>query len=292
MLTSTANARVKSVARLRERRHRDRTGRFVIEGRRELAAAASGGWPVETVFYCESLFAGRGERELIERLAGQGAVCEAASAAVFGKMSYRHTPDGLLAVAETPGCALADLPAADAGLWLVAARIEKPGNLGAMLRSADAAGAAGVLLADARTDPFNPNVVRASVGALFTVPLAVDDAAAVRAWLAARSIRILAASPVGARAYYEADFSGAAALVIGSEDAGLDAEWLAAGDAVRIPMAGRADSVNAATAAAVLLFEARRQRGLIDSPRCASASRARDAGAGAGAGEGTGTGEG
>ena len=145
-------------------------------------------------------------------------------------------------------------------LWLVAASVEKPGNLGAMLRTADAAGAAGVLVADAATDPFNPNVVRASVGTLFSVPLAVASAEDVRAWLATHGIRVVATSPDAPSDYATADLTGPVAIVVGGEHGGLGADWLGAGETVRIPMAGQADSINAAMAAAVLLFEARRQR--------------------------------
>lgn len=260
MLTSPANARVKRVVKLRTRRHRDRERRFVIEGFRELDCASRAGFPVEAVFYCEHYFTAHGERELVRRLRDTGAVCEATNAAVFAKLSYRHTPDGLLAVAATPELTLDRLDVRGDSLWLVGTNIEKPGNLGAMLRTADAAGVSGVLVADPATDPFNPNVVRASVGTLFSVPLAVARAAEVQAWLAGHGIRIVAASPTATTDYADADLSGPVAIVVGGEHAGLDAEWIAGAEAVRIPMAGQADSINAAMTAAVLLFEASRQR--------------------------------
>ena len=260
MLTSPANARVKRVVKLRARRHRDRERRFVIEGFRELDGASRAGFLVEEVFYCEHHFAARGEKELVDRLRDAGAVCEATNAAVFAKLSYRHTPDGLLAVAATPELTLSRLDVPENSLWLVATNIEKPGNLGAMLRTADAAGVSGMLVADPATDPFNPNVVRASVGALFSVPVAVARAADVRAWLAEHGIRVVATSPAATTDYAEADLSGSVAIVVGGEHAGLDAEWITGAEAVRIPMAGQADSINAAMTAAVLLFEALRQR--------------------------------
>ena len=260
MLTSPANARVKRVVKLRTRRHRDRERRFVIEGFKELDSASRAGFPVQTVFYCEQHFAGRGEEELVRRLGRAGSVCEPTNAAVFAKLSYRRTPDGLLAVTATPELTLAGLEVPRQSLWLVAANIEKPGNLGAMLRTADAAGVAGVLVADPTTDPFNPNVVRASVGTLFSVPLAVASAALVRAWLAEHGIRVVATSPAATADYADADLSGSVAIVVGGEHEGLDAEWTSGAQAVRIPMAGQADSINAAMTAAVLLFEASRQR--------------------------------
>ena len=267
MLTSLRNPRVKDVVRLRNRRHRNRQRRFVIEGHRQLAHAAEAGFPVQTIFYCEELFAGRGEGDLVWHFAAAGAEREPATRPVFEKMAYQRHPEGVLGVAEMPSPTLDELPDFEAdrhdepALWLVAAAIEKPGNLGALLRCADAVGASGVLVADPATDPFNPNVVRASAGTLFSVPLAVATAAAVREWLDERGIRVIAASPAAEMDYAAADFRAAAAVVVGSEHRGLDAQWRTGRcQAVRIPMAGRADSLNAAMAATVLLFEARRQR--------------------------------
>lgn len=261
MLTGLHNPRVKEVVRLRKRRHRDRERRFVIEGKRELAVAAVVGLPLQTLIYCEDFLA-EGDHALLARLAQTSVACVSAGRAAFEKMSYRRTPDGLLAIAAMPSITLGDLPEPPAdALWLVAAAIEKPGNLGAMLRSADAVGAAGVLVADAATDVFNPNVVRASLGALFSVPVANASTPAVQEWLGARNVRVLAASPDAAVDYRTADFRGSVAIAVGSESAGLESAWLNDYETVRIPMAGRLDSVNAATAAAILLFEAGRQRG-------------------------------
>ena len=269
MLTSLRNPRVKDIVRLRNRRHREREGRFVIEGRRELACAAAAGFAVQTIFHCEDFYAHRDEDRLVGRLAAAGAKREPTSRAVFERISYRRTPDGLLGVAAMPALSLADLPTAapaersSGSLWLVAAAIEKPGNLGAMLRSADAAGASGVLLADPMVDVFNPNVVRASVGALFSVPMAVASAAAVQRWLNERDIRVYVSSPDASEVYTAADLRGDVALAIGSESAGLDDDWLRDYPALHIPMRGRVDSINASTAASLLLFEARRQRELV-----------------------------
>ena len=265
MLTSLRNPRVRDVVRLRDRRHREAQGRFVVEGRRELACAADSGLALRALFHCPELPAGA-DAALIRRFAETGAVCEPTSRAVFERMSYRRTPDGLLGVADTPQLALSALAIAanrcgTGQLWLVAAAIGVPGNLGAMLRSADAAGASGVLVADAAVDVFNPNVVRASVGALFSVPLAVAGAAALRQWLDQRGLRVILADPAAADEYTTADFTGDLAIVVGSESTGLDAGWRRERyKTVRLPMSGRVDSLNAATAAAVLLFEARRQR--------------------------------
>lgn len=260
MLTSVRNPRVKDVVKLRNRRHRDRERRFVVEGTRELSCAADAGLALATLYYCEELL-GDGARTVVEPIAATGVDCQPTSRAVFEKMSYRHTPDGVLGVAPMPDLDLGQLPETDDALWLVAAGIEKPGNLGAMLRTADAAGVAGMVVADPTTDVFNPNVVRASMGTLFSVPLAAGSASDVRHWLQTRRIRIVAGRPDGVVAYTEADLRGAVAIVVGSEHTGLDARWSAPdAEAVRIPLSGRADSINAAMAATVLLFEARRQR--------------------------------
>ena len=268
MLTSLANPRVKAAVRLRSRRQRQRQRRFLVEGRREIAAALDAGWPVEAVFHCADLFPARDAEEngdedaVLAACAAHGVACTATGAAAFRKMAYREKPDGLLAVAAMPATTLAGLPPPDAkpGLYLVAVGIEKPGNLGAMLRSAAAAGAAGALVADSVVDVFNPNVVRASLGALFRVPVAVASGKAARAWLAAGEVRLVAASPGAATRYDRADWGGNVAIAVGSEAAGLGADWLATAEQVAIPMAAGTDSLNAATAAAVLLFEAQRQR--------------------------------
>ena len=261
MLTSFRNPRVKDVVKLRDRRQRDRQGRFVIEGQRELACASDAGLTLEAVYYCEDLYDDSGARDLLAKVAETGVDCQQTSRAVFEKMSYRHTPDGLLGVAAAPDLSLARLPQPKDALWLVAAAIEKPGNLGAMLRCADAAGGAGVLVADPATDVFNPNVVRASVGTLFNVPVAVGTAGEVRDWLETHRVSIVAARPDADVDYTQADLRGNLAIVVGSEHDGLGSAWSPPRcEAVRIPMAGRADSVNAAVAAAVLQFESRRQR--------------------------------
>ena len=251
---------MKDVIKLRNRRHRDRERRFVVEGTRELSCAQESGLALATLYYCEELLAD-GARKVVDRVAAMAVECQPTSRAVFERMSYRHTPDGVLGVAPMPDLELGRLPAADDALWLVAAEIEKPGNLGAMLRTADAAGVAGMVVVDPVTDVFNPNVVRASMGTLFSVPVAAVSASDVRRWLQTRRIRVVAGRPDASVAYTEADLRGAVAIVVGSESSGLDAGWsVPGGEAVRIPLSGRADSINAAMAATVLLFEARRQR--------------------------------
>jgi TrmH family RNA methyltransferase len=180
----------------------------------------------------------------------------------FAKAAYRERPDGLLAVAPQWRRELKDLPGGDrAPFLLVVEAIEKPGNLGTILRSADAAGCDGVIVCDPVTDLFNPNVVRASTGVLFSVPCVVAESAAVLPWLRERRIRVVATTPAATLAYTDADLRGPLAVVMGSEQYGLSAFWLQAADAaVRIPMAGQADSLNVAMATLITLFEAVRQR--------------------------------
>lgn len=260
-ITSTTNPRVKALVRLRDRRERDRTGTFAIEGFRELSRAIEAGIRIRTVYTCPALYLGSNEPGLVEEAAAAGADVVELSEDPFRKASYRDRPEGLLAVADrfdvTPG----GLDLTGSPLLLVVEAIEKPGNLGTMLRTADAAGATGVLVCDPATDPFNPNVVRASIGTLFTVPLAVSDTRDALRLLGGAGVRTVATTPDTSLLHWEADLTGPIALVIGSEQYGLSDAWLQGADQrVRIPMAGRADSLNAAMAAGVVLFEAVRQR--------------------------------
>jgi TrmH family RNA methyltransferase len=257
VITSTANPRVKAALALRKRRERDRTGRFLIEGRRELGRALAAGVAVDEVLVCPRLLGGDP--------VPAGMVVTEVAEGVFRRLSARENPDGVLGLARAfdTGLDALDLAGEPAPLVLVVAEMEKPGNLGTMLRSASAAGASAVLVADPVTDVFNPNVVRSSQGALFGVPVAVGDTAAVLAWLRRHALRIYAAAPGGTQSYWRVPLAGPAALVVGSEHRGLPAAWLdAADEQVVIPMpgSGGVDSLNAAAAAAVLLFDAVRQR--------------------------------
>ena len=177
-------------------------------------------------------------------------------------MAYRERPDGLLAVAPQWKRSLADLTLPAKPFLLVVEAIEKPGNLGTILRSADAAGCDAVIVCDPVTDIFNPNVVRASTGVLFSVPLVVEESTRVHAWLRERKIRSVATTPAAEKIYSNADLCGPLAIVMGSEQYGLSEFWLKNADLpVRIPMAGQADSLNVAMATIITLFEAVRQRG-------------------------------
>ncbi|MDX1448592.1 MAG: RNA methyltransferase, partial [Acidimicrobiia bacterium] len=232
-----------------------------IEGFREISRAADAAVAFESLFVCRDLFLGPNEDTLIGRLEERGVEIVDLAEAPFRKASYRDRPEGLLAVAPQFDTSLAALAIPTNPLILVAEAIEKPGNLGTMLRTADATGVDAVIVADPTTDPFNPNVVRASTGTLFTARLAVDTTATVLDWLGKHGMSIVATTPDTDLLLWDADLTGPIAIVVGSEQYGLSDEWLARADLrVRIPMAGIADSLNAAMATGVTLFEAVRQR--------------------------------
>ncbi len=257
---SRQNPRVQNLARLHERAHRDAQHRFLVEGRRELERALAQG-VVEEIYFCPELFREEGVQGLIERSAEAGvAMCQLAASA-FDKVTLREGPDGLLGVARAWQHLLTDLKLSATPLLLIVERVEKPGNLGALLRSADAAGVEAVIVCDPVTDLFNPQVVRNSQGALFSVPVAVASAQVALDFLRAKKIALIATTPAATLAYWDADLRGPVALAVGGEKDGLTPFWLeAANQQVRIPMAGQSDSLNVAAAATLALFEAVRQR--------------------------------
>jgi len=272
-IASLSNPRVKDVVRLRQRSHRDESGLMLIEGYREVKRALDNRHNPAQLFYCPDLFQGSNEPALVERCRAAGAEILESTAPVFRKLAYRDRPEGLLAVAPQVRRTLASLRLPRNPLLVVAESIEKPGNLGTILRSADAAGVHAVIVCDRCTDINNPNVVRASIGTLFSLPVAEASSADTLAWLAGHGVRIVAATPHAATLYTAADLTRSAAVVLGAEQYGLSEIWLKRADVtVRIPMLGQADSLNVAAAATILLFEAVRQRG----PRRGSDGRTKD----------------
>ncbi len=264
-LTSAQNPRLKRVVKLRTRRGRDREKKFLIEGFRELRRAVESARPIEELFISPELYLGENEPGLVERAEREcGARVTSVAPAVFARIAYRDRPEGLLAVAPQPEWTLERLEMEEKiPLLVVASAIEKPGNLGTILRSADCVAAAGVIVCDHSTDLFNPNVVRSSIGTLFTVPVAQASGDHTLRWLRRHQVRTVATSPAASIPYTEADLTGPLAIVLGSEQYGLDERWQRETDlSIRIPMAGRADSLNVAMAATVVLFEAKRQRRL------------------------------
>jgi TrmH family RNA methyltransferase len=260
-ITSTANPRIKALQRLRRRRYRDDSGETLVEGFEELSLALSAGVSPVTVYQCPELV-DEGEWDALRALPtfGDGELV-LVSRPVFDKISYRESPDGWLAVLPALRTGLVGLdPPADP-LILVCEGVEKPGNLGAMLRTADAAGVAAVIATDPGTDWANPNVVRASKGAVYAVPVVSAGTEEVLAWLAERAIPIVATTPEASSAYTELDLRGPLAIAVGSEKYGLSQAWLAAAThRALIPMSGLVDSLNVSSSAAILLYEAVRQR--------------------------------
>jgi TrmH family RNA methyltransferase len=261
IITSLQNPRVKQLVKLRDRRPRDEAGVFLVEGYREIRRALDQGVRITEIFFSPEWFLGENEPALIAQAEGAGAQVFELSKEAFAKVAYRERPDGLLAVAPQWRRTLDALVLRPEPLLLVVEAIEKPGNLGTLLRGADAAGVDAVIVCDPVTDIFNPNVVRASTGVLFAVPVVVAETAAVRAWLREKKIRTVATTPAAQTTYTATNLRGPLALVMGSEQYGLSDFWLKESDAqVMIPMAGQADSLNVAMAAIITLFEAVRQR--------------------------------
>jgi len=260
-ITSLQNPRIKNVVKLRQRAARDEQGILIVEGYRELKRALENNRRPVSLFYCQDFFLGDNEPALINQCRDAGAEILSCSRMVFAKMAYRERPEGLLALIPQATFDLSGLKLSPAPLLIVAEAIEKPGNLGTILRSADAAGADAVIVCDRCTDINNPNVVRASIGAVFTVPVVETSSPETIKWLHEKKIKILAASPHARLVYTRADLRHGTAIVVGTEQYGLSEQWMQAADLqVRIPMRGQIDSLNVAAATTILLFEAARQR--------------------------------
>ncbi|HMT88460.1 MAG TPA: RNA methyltransferase [Dermatophilaceae bacterium] len=269
VISSLANPRLKSLVGLRRRRARDEAGVTLVEGYEELALALAAGSVPRSLYVCPELYSPAGyagvqdigqQQDLVGQARGLGVEIVQLSRAAFEKVAYREGPDGLLGVVASVDRSVAALTVPDDPFVLVAEGVEKPGNLGAMLRTADAAGVDAVIAADAVTDWGNPNVVRASKGTVFSVPVASDTTAATVAWAQRHGIRMVVTTPETEVRYTDVDLTGPVAIVVGAEKHGVSQALLDAGERVRIPMSGKANSLNVAAAAAIVLFEAVRQR--------------------------------
>ncbi len=264
-ITSAQNPRIKQAARLWDRKERDGSGLFLIEGYRELLRACEAGWKIESLYVCPELFLGSNENILIQRLVKKGTQSFNCSSSVFHKLSYRDRPDGLIGVAKQIHKSLSDLDSIlsqrKSPFLVVAEAIEKPGNLGTILRSSDAVAIDALIVADPCTDIFNPNVVRASVGTLFTVPVIQTTGSEALEWLKSHGIAILAATPAAQDEFTQVNMNRPLAIAVGTEQLGLSETWMKQADLqVRIPMLGVADSLNVAMATTLMLYEALRQR--------------------------------
>ena len=260
-LTSVSNPRVKQLVGLRRRRQRDQLGLMLVEGFEELTLALSAGVVPVSLYVCPELVRDPADLATVDKIEALGSEIVRFGTKVFEKVAYRESPDGWLAVVPTVPTDLAALRVGADPLTLVCESVEKPGNLGAMLRTADAVGVAAVVAARPITDWGNPNVVRASKGTVFSVPVAAAESADVLAWTRQSGMRVVAATPDTDTVFTDVDLTGPVAVAVGSEKHGLSPEWLQSADTlVRIPMFGRANSLNVATSAAIILYEALRQR--------------------------------
>ena len=258
-LTSPHNPRLKAAAKLRDRRTRVHEGRFLIDGRREIERAMVAGVVIEEVY---SSADDENATDLAQQLRQQGAQILTTTPNVFAKIAFGERDEGLVAIAQTPQRTLAALKLPENPLVAVLENLEKPGNVGAVLRTADAAGVSAVIVADGGTDLYNPNAIRASLGAIFTVPVCAASSVETLAWLKQRGLAIFAARVDGAIDYVAASYRGPAAIVLGSEAKGLSKIWHGPSvTGVNLPMQGVVDSLNVSATAAVLFYEAMRQRG-------------------------------
>lgn len=263
LITSTHNPKVKQLLALQQKSSlRRETGLFVVEGARELEHCLEGGFELDTVFFCPEL-----ADEPILKLIKAGASGHKApgmfalSREVYEKVAYRESTEGIIAEVRCKERRLSDLKLGDNPLVMVLESVEKPGNLGAILRSADAAGADALIVCDPLTDIYNPNIIRSSIGAFFTVPVAVCSSEEAIKFLKDKNIQILTAQLQDSSYYYDTDMRRGTALVMGTEATGLTEIWRQAADAhILIPMLGKLDSLNVSVSAAVLLYEAVRQR--------------------------------
>ncbi len=256
-ITSLQNPRVKHIVKLRDdKRQRRQDGLMLVEGHDEIQLALSAGHKPQTILSAPELVARQ-----IDAARAADAENITVNRAVFEKMSYRENPDGWLAIFPIPRTSLDDLKLSETPLVVVAESIEKPGNLGGILRTADAVQVDALLICDPRVDVWNPNVVRASRGVVFSVPLVECDSASALKLLKARKIRVFAATPSAEALYSEANLRGPLAVAVGTEDEGLTDFWLSNADVkIRIPMMGRVNSLNVSVSTALILYEAVRQR--------------------------------
>ncbi|MDQ8201383.1 RNA methyltransferase [Pelagicoccus sp. SDUM812003] len=260
-ITSLQNPRVKNLVKLRDRRARNQQGVFIAEGYRAISRALEKEVYPQEIYFCRNCFLGENEDALLSQAASHGARLFELSQHAFEKVAYRDRPEGLLAVIKQWSYGLTDLALSDPPFLLIVEAIEKPGNLGTILRSADAAGVDAVICCDSVTDLFNPNVVRSSTGVLFSMPTVSASTDEVIKWIRDRGIRTVATTPHTDFLYTDISLDGPLAIVMGSEQFGLSDTWLEACDQkARIPMAGQADSLNVAMATLITLFEAVRQR--------------------------------
>lgn len=271
MITSLTNTRVKNIVQLRDRKRRKETGLTIVEGEREIAHALQAGVTFKEFYISRELLKmadvddnpatrSRIVEGIVATSSGNAPVYETTKA-VFSKMSYGDRAEGILAVCEPRSLLLEDLPSRRDPLFVIVESVEKPGNLGAILRTCDGAGVDGVIICNAQTDIYNPNVIRSSLGAIFSVNVVVSSNEEVLKYLRSKNIIICATLPRAKTVYTKEELTNALAVIVGSEQNGLTQFWVQHADLkVRIPMKGLADSLNVSASTAVLLYEIIRQR--------------------------------
>ena len=260
-ITSAQNPKIKTLLELQEKsKARRREGLFVVEGVRELMHCISMGYQIHTLFVCMDILP-EGSLKEIEDAAGKDCRCFSIPKHIYEKVAYRGSTEGVIAELKCKNHTLEELDVKENPLIVVLESVEKPGNLGAILRSADASGVDAVIVCDPLTDMYNPNLIRSSIGGIFTVPTAAASSEDTIKWLKDRNIKIYTAQLQDSEWYYDTDMTKGTAIVMGTEATGLTDEWRKAADAhIKIPMLGRLDSLNVSVSAAILMYEAVRQR--------------------------------
>ena len=258
-ITSAQNPRIRNFQHLMKARERRHQGVFVLEGILEIGKAMAAGYQFKSVFFCPDIISSKEVEELLDENHEE---IFSVSSDIFAKIAYRGTSGGIVLLSEPREHKLENLKLRDRPLLIVLEAVEKPGNLGAILRTADAAAVDAVIICDPQTNIYNPNVVRSSIGCLFSVPVAVANSTEVINWLERKKISIYCTALTASLPYHTINFKRPSAIVLGTEATGITKTWLDASDNnIIIPMLGKADSLNVSTAAAIVVFEARRQRG-------------------------------
>lgn len=260
-ITSAQNPKIKTLLELQEKsKARRREGLFVVEGLRELLHCMDAGYQAHSIFICEEILTNENLQELKAAIDGQVHVFDLPKH-LYEKVAYRGSTEGVIAEMKCRPHTLDELSVKENPLIVVLESVEKPGNLGAILRSADAAGVDAVIICDPLTDLYNPNLIRSSIGGIFTVPTAAATSEDTIKWLKDNGIKIYTAQLQDSEWYYDTDLKSASAIIMGTEATGLTDIWRKAADAhIKIPMLGKLDSLNVSVSAAILMYEAVRQR--------------------------------
>ena len=260
-ITSLQNQSIKRVVKLRDSRTRRESGLIIVEGLRELTMAKNTGICFEELFFCPEFISDRNKNKYIKEISDKGTAVLEVTDKIFEKIAFGHRHEGMLGICRQPKRTLDNLEYKKDSLFVVVENIEKPGNLGAIVRTCDGAGIDGVIVCDRSTDIYNPNVIRSSIGTIFCVKVIQSSNQRALTFLKSRKCTIYTTSPYASTPYSQIQFKGACAIVLGSEKKGVSNFWIDNSDIkVAIPMSGQADSLNVSTTAAIVIFEAVRQR--------------------------------